>query len=64
MIIEILLPSIILLCIGLGIRDYKNSPYCNWCNSRHYGRCIFNPRAGKIFSNTNDGYFDYNNPNL
>jgi hypothetical protein len=43
--------------------DYKKSPKCKWCKSRHYGRCMFNPRSGKILANVNDGHFDYNNPN-
>lgn len=44
--------------------DYQHTPKCNWCGGRHRGRCMFNPRAGKIFSNCNDGYFDWNNPNV
>lgn len=55
------------LCIAFviiySIYDHKNSPYCKWCESRHYGRCIFNPRSGKIFANTDDDHFDYNDPN-
>lgn len=42
---------------------YKNSPHCRWCDSRHFGRCIFNPRSGRIFANVNDGHFDVNDPN-
>lgn len=44
------------------IRHFK-SPKCNWCNSRHCGRCMYNPRAGNFFANINDSHFDYNDPN-
>lgn len=58
---------LIILCITLvflfGIRNYQESPKCKWCNCRHHGRCIWNPRAGRIFSNCNDGHFDWNDPN-
>lgn len=43
--------------------SYRRSPQCHWCQSRHYGRCMFNPKAGRLFANTNDGYFDVNDPN-
>lgn len=36
---------------------------CHWCGVKHRGRCIYNPRAGRLFANTNDGYFDYDDPN-
>lgn len=45
------------------VYEYRHSPHCSWCNGRHYGRCIFNPRAGRIFANVNDGHFDVNDPN-
>lgn len=57
---------ILLFILVMGIvqwRDYKQSPECHWCQSRHRGRCIFNPRAGRVFANTRDGHFDYNDPN-
>jgi len=59
----VIILGVIILAILLSIKDYQNSPKCNWCKSRHYGRCIYNPKAGKIFSNSNDGHFDFNNPN-
>lgn len=64
---EILGILVIIVLIGLvafvNYRDYKQSPKCKWCGSKHYGRCISNPKSGKIFSNCNDGHFDYNDPN-
>ena len=53
----------IALVVLVGIRDYKKSPKCKWCNGRHRGRCIWNPRSGRIFSNHRDGHFDWNDPN-
>mgnify|MGYP000588429760 CR=1 FL=1 len=43
--------------------SYRTSPACSWCRSRHHGRCIYNPRSGRVFANVNDGHFDYNDPN-
>lgn len=53
----------ILVVLKLLVYDYFKSPKCKWCKGRHYGRCIFNPRAGKFLANVNDGYYDYHNPN-
>lgn len=63
MITWLAISSAILLIIARNIQDYQNDPYCNWCHSRHRGRCMFNPRSGRILANVNDGYFDYNDPN-
>lgn len=54
---------IVLAVAAVAVMDYRRSPHCRWCNSRHRGRCIFNPRAGRVFANTNDGHFDYDDPN-
>lgn len=59
----VLLASTLLFFVAASIRDYQRSPMCGWCNVRHYGRCIWNPRAGRLFANVNDGHYDYNNPN-
>ena len=61
-ILMVSLMVVFLVIIG-QIMDYCRSPLCKWCQSRHRGRCIFNPRSGKLFANTSDGYFDYNDPN-
>jgi hypothetical protein len=53
----------VLLIVAGRIYDYKHSPFCNWCQMRHRGRCIFNPRSGRMFANTQDGHFDYDDPN-
>lgn len=58
------LVGFITILILTQIRDYKKSPKCKWCGARHYGRCIFNPRSGRIFNNRNDGYYNYNDPNV
>ncbi len=60
---EIIIILAFLFLIFISILDYKKSPYCKWCDSRHRGRCIFNPRAGRFLSNINDGKFDFNDPN-
>ena len=60
---ELLIAFCVLLLIATQIRDYRNKPMCKWCHSRHRGRCIFNPRAGRVFANTNDGHFNYDDPN-
>ena len=54
---------VIVIVVLCAIRDYKKSPYCNWCKSRHYGRCMYNPRSGRFFSNCRDGHFDWSDPN-
>jgi len=54
---------IIALFVLISWRDWHNAPRCNWCGSKHYGRCMFNPRAGKVLANTNDGHFNYCDPN-
>ena len=51
------------LVVLVGWLEYRSSPACNWCQSRHRGRCIYNPRAGRLWSNANDGHFDVNDPN-
>lgn len=52
------------LIIAVGFKEHANNPDCKWCGGRHKGRCMYNPRSGKILANTKDGYFDYNNPNV
>ena len=53
----------LIFVILLEVYRYKHRPMCHWCNVRHYGRCIWNPRSRGIFANTNDGHFDYEDPN-
>lgn len=55
--------STMALAILLEVRDYKRRPMCKWCSVRHRGRCVWNPRSGRVFANTNDGHFDYHDPN-
>lgn len=62
-IIILFVPIFITILIVSERSKYKNSPLCNWCKRRHYGRCIYNPKSGRFFANTNDGFFDYNDPN-
>ena len=45
------------------IAEYRRSPFCCWCRSRHYGRCVFNPRSGRVLANVNDGHFRYDDAN-
>ena len=52
-----------LFLILLEMRDHKKMIQCKWCGCKHFGRCIWNPRSGKVFSNCNDGHFDWNDPN-
>lgn len=49
--------------IALEVFQYRRRPMCHWCRCRHRGRCIYNPRSGRVFANVNDGHFDYNDPN-
>lgn len=61
---EIVMITCLMLIAGyVHYRDYKSTPMCHWCNVRHYGRCMYNPRSGKIMANNNDGQFDYYDPN-
>jgi hypothetical protein len=53
----------IALVVWVQVREYRRSPMCRWCDVRHRGRCIYNPRAGRVFANVNDGHFDYDDPN-
>ena len=59
----IVIGLIVAVVVLVNICDYQNSPMCKWCSVRHRGRCIWNPRAKGIWANTNDGHFDYNDPN-
>jgi hypothetical protein len=54
---------IVVVMLFVAWWNYRQSPRCRWCKSRHYGRCIYNPRSGRVFANVNDGHFDYNDPN-
>ena len=54
---------VVVIVIMAEIADRKTMIKCNWCGVKHRGRCIYNPRAGKFFSNSNDGYFNNNDPN-
>lgn len=49
--------------VGVGFKEEATLPDCKWCHGRHRGRCMWNPRSGRVFSNHNDGYFDINDPN-
>jgi hypothetical protein len=55
--------AFIVLLSALAYIERRRSPECHWCESRHFGRCIYNPRSGRFWSNANDGQFDNNNPN-
>jgi hypothetical protein len=55
--------AIVAVLVVVAWWNYRRSPACLWCRSRHYGRCIYNPRAGRVFANVNDGHFDFNDPN-
>lgn len=55
--------ALLALLLLLDSQRREQLPLCRWCNSHHLGRCIFNPRAGRVFANTTDGHFDYNDPN-
>lgn len=59
----LILVGVFLVVLAIAVVDYRRSPLCRWCNVRHRGRCIWNPRSGRIFANVNDGHFDYNDPN-
>ena len=59
----VVIALIVLVVVLASVRDYKRSPLCRWCQVRHRGRCVWNPRARGIWANTNDGHFDYNDPN-
>lgn len=56
-----------LIVIGLiallATIEHYRAPKCGWCRWRHTGRCIYNPRAGRVFANVNDSRFDYEDPN-
>lgn len=41
---ELIIVLAIFLAILIRIKDYKNSPKCKWCGSRHYGKCIYMPK--------------------
>jgi len=58
----ILALTIVLFVLAM-VYDYRRRPLCHWCDVRHRGRCIYNPRAGRFWANTNDGHFDYEDPN-
>lgn len=60
---ELLLALGFLVLILVSIRDYQASPMCRWCQARHRGRCMYNPRAGRVVANAHDGHFDYDDPN-
>lgn len=60
MIIAILAMAILIFAI---YKQSQKMPKCKWCDTNHYGRCVFNPRAGKIFSNHTDDFYDYYDPN-
>ena len=55
--------AVALLVLVLAVVEHRRSPACHWCNWRHRGRCIYNPRSGRVFANVNDGHFDYDDPN-
>ena len=57
--------SLVMLAVMVALAwwNYRRSPACSWCQSRHFGRCIYNPRSGRVFANVNDGHFDYSDPN-
>lgn len=59
----VLMAGVVLAVIAVQVYDYRRSPLCRWCQVRHRGRCIWNPRAGRFFANANDGHFDYDDPN-
>jgi len=61
--LALILLSVVLIVGVSEYFDYKRKPMCRWCQSRHRGRCIFNPRAGRFLANVNDGHFDVNDPN-
>jgi len=39
--IELIIVLCIILAILIRIKEYKDSPYCKFCRTRHYGKCIF-----------------------
>lgn len=53
----------LLFIVGMNWWNNKTTPLCSWCQCHHHGRCIYNPRSGRIMANVNDGYFDYYDPN-
>ena len=59
----LLMVVLIVVFVVVTVCDYYSQPLCHWCQWRHRGRCIYNPRAGRFFANVNDGYFDYDDPN-
>ena len=61
--VTLLVVAMMVLVVWSSVREYRNSPMCHWCRTRHRGRCIYNPRSGRMFANTNDGHFDYDDPN-
>lgn len=64
MIYEIAIVVFVFLVVGVAQWiEWRTLPGCAWCGTRHRGRCIWNPRAGRFWSNANDGYFDINDPN-
>lgn len=61
---DILNAAVLIMFVGIVlVVDYRRQPRCSWCRLRHYGRCIYNPRAGRFWANVNDGHFDYHDPN-
>lgn len=54
---------VLLLVVLVQVREYQQSPLCQWCRSRHRGRCVFNPRSGRLWANANDGHYNYDDPN-
>lgn len=53
----------IVLVLAVFVADYRRQPHCRWCDMRHRGRCIWNPRSGRVFANVQDGRFNYDHPN-
>lgn len=53
----------VVFMLAFATVEHLRSPYCQWCDWRHFGRCHYNPRARGLWANVNDGHFDYNDPN-
>lgn len=41
-----LLIVMLALVIVRRIVEYRNDPLCRWCEMRHKGRCIYQPKRG------------------
>ena len=59
---EIVIALIVAVVVLYAQRS--KDPMCKWCTCKHKGRCMWNPRSGKILANINDGYFNYEDPNV